>query len=320
MKYITQQERKAKNKKSWKKDFQKNWPLYAIFIPVIVFFFVFNYIPMGGLLMAFQKYSIRKGIFGSDWVGFDNFAKLFQDEQAINAFRNTVCMALLNLTIGFIIPVIFALFISQVKIKPIRRVVQSISYMPNFVATVVLCSLIMEFMGETGAITQLFVKLFGMEPSVMYTTNSPGFWFINLFADLWQGCGYAAIVFVAAISNVNPDLYEAAAIDGCSRIKRIFKITIPCIWPTVITMFTLRVGLVFKSGFDKIILLYMPKNYEYADVLTSYVYRYAFSEYIDYGLSTALGLLQSVISTVLLVGSNWLSKKLAQSSLFSAGD
>ena len=312
-------DKKNKNLKlSWKKDFKKNGVMYLIFIPVFVFFLIFNYIPMVGIIMAFEKYSVRKGLLGSDWVWFDNFKKLFADQQALNALRITLCMALLNLTIGFVIPIFFALLLSQVKWKPVKRVFQSISYMPNFVATVVICTLLTEFLDVRGALTQLFV-LFGMEEQNILAINSPVFWFINTFADVWQGCGYGAIVFVAAISNVNSDLYEAASIDGAGRLKRIFKITLPCIWPTIITMFTLKVGLVFKSGFDKVLLLYMPSTWEWADVLTTYIYRVSFSTSVDYGVSTALGLFQSIISMILLIVSNKLNKLATKSSLFEGG-
>lgn len=299
-----------------KTDLKKNWTIYVLFIPVFVFFGLFFYWPMHGLLMAFQDYSPFRGIWGSEWVGFGKFAQLFSDTQALNALRNTLVMALLNLTIGFIFPVFFALLLSQVRWKPFRRVVQSISYMPNFVATVVIVTLLQNFLSDTGAITQIFVKVFGMEPKNLYAINNAGFWFINCFADIWQGCGYGAIVFVAAISSVNQDLYEAASIDGANRVQQVFRITIPCIWPTIITMFTLKVGLVFKSGFDKIMLLYVPANYEFADVLQSYIYRLTFEQRPDYGLTTALGLFQSVISTLLLVFSNWLNKKLTNTSIY----
>ena len=312
-------DKKNRNLKlSWSKDFKKNGVMYLIFLPVFVFFLIFNYIPMVGILMAFEKYSVRKGIFGSEWVWFDNFKTLFADEQALYALRNTLGMAFLNLTIGFIIPIFFALLLSQVKWKPVKRVFQSISYMPNFVATVVICTLLTEFLNVKGAITQLLVA-FGMEEQNILAINSPVFWFINCFADVWQGCGYGAIVFVAAISNVNSDLYEAASIDGAGRIRRIFKITLPCIWPTIITMFTLKVGLVFKSGFDKVLLLYMPSTWEWADVLTTYIYRTSFSTSVDYGVSTALGLFQSVISMLLLIASNKLNKWATKSSLFEGG-
>ena len=312
-------DKKNRNLKlSWSKDFKKNGVMYLIFIPVFVFFLIFNYIPMAGILMAFENYSVRKGLFGSEWVWFDNFKELFADEQALYALRNTLGMAFLNLTIGFVIPIFFALLLSQVKIKPVKRVFQSISYMPNFVATVVICTLLTEFLDVGGAITKIFVA-FGMKEQNILAINSPVFWFINCFADVWQGCGYGAIVFVAAISNVNSDLYEAASIDGAGRIKRIFKITLPCIWPTIVTMFTLKVGLVFKSGFDKVLLLYMTPTLEWADVLTTYIYRTSFSTSVNYSLSTALGLFQSVLSMLLLIASNKLNKWATKSSLFEGG-
>lgn len=307
----------AKIKGIIKKDVKKNWSIYLLFIPVFVFFFIFNYIPLAGLLMAFQDYNPFKGLWGSPWVGFDNFKQLFADAQAWNALRNTLVMAGLNLTIGFIIPVFFALLLSQVRWKPFKRVVQSISYMPNFVATVVIVTLLQQFLSDKGAITMIFVKLFGMEKQNLLALNNPTFWFINLFADSWQGCGYGAIVFVAAISSVNNDLYEAASIDGANRIQQMFRITIPCIWPTFVTMFTLKVGLVFKSGFDKVLLLYMPTaNLEYSDVLSTYIYRLGLESSGGYGITTALGLFQSIISTILLVFSNWLNKKLTNSSIY----
>ena len=300
----------------WKKDLTKNWPMYAMFIPVLVYFFIFCYLPMQGVVIAFKDYNLRQGIWGSDWT-LDNFAKLFGDPQAFNALRNTLAMAFLNLTIGFLFPVVFALILSEVKMQSVRKTIQSVSYMPNFVATVVIVTLMQQFFDEKGAITQFLVTVFGMEEKNLLAENSPGFWFVNMFADAWQGTGYAAIVFVSAISSVNGNLYEAAAMDGANRIQRMLKITLPCILPTIITMFTLKVGNVFKTGFDKIMLLYMPAaNLEYADVLQSYIYRMSFEGKADYGLSAALGLFQSVVSTLLLIFSNKLSKKFSDSSLF----
>ena len=173
-------------------------------------------------------------------------------------------------------------------------------------------------MDVEGILTQALVAI-GFPEQNYVTLNSPGFWFVNLFADMWQGMGYASIVFVAAISSVNPNLHEAAALDGASRFQRLIHITIPCIMPTIITMFTLKVGMVFKQGFDKTILMVVPQNYEYGDNLISYTYGYAIDGSrgrINYGLSSASSLIQSVISTVLLVFSNWLNKKLANTSLF----
>lgn len=301
---------------AWKKDLRRNWPMYLMFVPVFVYFLIFCYLPMQGVVIAFKDYNLRQGIWGSAWT-LDNFAKLFSDAQAFNALRNTLAMAFLNLTIGFMIPVIFALMLSEVKCQPVRKAMQSVSYMPNFVATVVIVTLMQQFFDEKGAITQFLVTVFGMEEKNLLAENSPGFWFVNMFADAWQGTGYAAIVFVSAISSINANLYEAAAMDGANRIQRMLRVTLPCILPTIITMFTLKVGNVFKTGFDKIMLLYMPSaNLEFADVLQSYIYRMSFEGKADYGLSAALGLFQSVVSTLLLLFSNKLSRKFSDSSLF----
>ena len=315
---VTPQVRKKTLKERFTRDIKRNWKLYVIFLPIFIFTFIFCYFPLFGILMAFENFSFSKGFFGSEWVGFKNFMDLFAKPEFGLVMRNTVMMALINLTIGFIIPVIFALVLSSLDLKWFKRLTQSISYMPNFIATVVLVNLLTEFLDVEGALTNLLVAM-GASRQSFVTVNSPLFWFVNLFADMWQGMGYASIVFVAAIASVIPNLKEAAAIDGASRAKRLFHVTIPGILPVVVTMFTLKVGMVFKTGFDKTILLAVPSNYDYADNLISYTYGYAIDGSrgrINYGLSSASSLLQSLISTVLLVASNWISKKTAKSSLF----
>ncbi len=315
---LTDPRKKKPFKVRLKSDIKRNWALYLIFLPVLVLTFVFCYMPLFGVLMAFEDFSFSKGFFGSEWVWFENFIDLFSSPDFGNVMRNTVCIALINLTLGFLIPVIFALMLASAQPKWFKRIVQSVSYMPNFVATVVLVSLLNEFLDVEGVLTKVLVA-FGLPEQNYVTLNSPGFWFVNLFADMWQGMGYASIVFVAAISSVNPNLHEAAAMDGATRFQRLIHITIPCILPTIITMWTLKVGMVFKQGFDKTILMIVPQNYEYGDNLISYTYGYAIDGSrgrINYGLSSASSLIQSVISTVLLVVSNWLNKKLANTSLF----
>lgn len=302
-------------KGSWEYDFQKNKSLYAIFLIPMVFFFIFKYIPMVGILMAFQDYKVSKGLFGSKWVGMSNFVELFSGEQFPVAIRNTCAMALLNLTIGFIVPVILALLISQLRSKKFSRTVQTVTYIPYFVSAVVCCSLAQEFLGNTGAITQ-FLSLFGVEKQNLLAINSPSFWIINCLLNIWQGAGYGSIIYIATIEGINKDLYEAACIDGASRWQRLKNITIPCLMPTIIMMFTMQVGLVFVTGFDKILLLYMPSTYEYSDVLSTYTYRMAFGSSNNFGLSTASGLLQSIIGTILMFTSNKLSAKATQQSLF----
>lgn len=304
---------KAMRKKRWLKDWKRDRIIYLLFIPVAVFFILFNYIPMFGVVIAFQDFKPGRGVFNSEFVGWENFKNLFTNDSFPIVFRNTCVMAFMNLTIGFIFPILLGLLISQVRVRWFKRTAQTVSYMPYFVATVVVCSLLKDFLSDKGVITNIFVALGAPREDLL--TNPKYYWWINTFADVWQGAGYGAIVFVAAISNINPDLNEAAAIDGAGRWKRLWHITVPSIIPTIITMFTLKVGLVFVTGFDKVLLLYNEGIYETADCLSTFTYRYGI-QLNDYGLSSAAGLFQSVIATALLLLSNWLSKIAAKTSLF----
>ncbi len=303
------------NKKSWSYDIKKNWPIYVIFLIPFVFFVVFKYIPMVGILMAFEDYKVAKGLFGSTWVGMDNFVELFTGRQFPIAFRNTACMALLNLTIGFIAPVILGLLIGLVRSKRLSRTIQTLTYMPYFVSAVVCCSLAQEFLNNNGAITQ-FLTLFGLPAQNWLAVNGPSFWLINTLLGVWQGAGYGAIIYIATIEGINQNLYEAACIDGATRWQRVWNITIPQIMPIIVMMFTMQIGLVFMAGFDKVLLIYMPSTYEFSDCLSTYTYRMAFGSSTDFGLSTASGLFQSILGTILLITGNKLSAKATKNSLF----
>lgn len=307
---------KKRSHVTWREDFRKNRIAYLFFVPAFAYFLIFHYIPMGGIVMAFQDYSFTKGLFGSEWVGLMNFEELFLDEAFPLALRNTVCMALLNLTLGFVFPIIFAILLSEIRNRTLRRTLQVTSYMPHFIAAVVVCQLVTEFTGRTGAVTELLTAL-GLERQNWLANDSvPVFWLINCFTEIWQEIGFGSIIYVAAIANVSGDYHEAAAIDGANRWIRVTRITIPCIMPIIVMMFVLKCGLFFTQGFDKVLLLYMPTTYDTADCLTTFTYRMSFSGRPNYGLSTASGLFQSVASLILLVTSNALARRLTESSLF----
>lgn len=301
----------------WKKDFARNKMIYLIFLPVFVYFFVIHYLPMFGVVMSFQQYNVRQGIFGSEWVGLQNFVRLFSGDQFVTALRNTVAIGFFNLLFGFTAPLIFALLITQVQNKKFRKVIQLCTYMPNFVASMVICTLLTQFLSSDGAITLLLENVFGL-PAQNWLANAepPVFWLIYSISGAWQSFGYGSIIYVAAICNINQDLYEAGAIDGTNRWTAMLHITIPAILPTIIMLLTLQIGVVFKAGYDRILLLYMPSTYSVADTLYTYTYRMAFGASPDFGLSAASGLFQSVVGTVLLFVSNTLNKKIAKSSLF----
>lgn len=302
---------------TWKKDFKRNWAVYLMFVPALVYMLVLNYAPMVGILMAFENYSPIKGIFGSTWVGLQNFVDLFTGEDFPRALRNTVCIAALRCTVGFVMPIIFAFFLSLVRNKKFKRIVQTFSYMPNFVAAVVVAALVTEFLSSDGAIT-MFLSWFGLEKQNWLANNQiPVFWIIYLVQGIWQSIGWGSIMYVAAIATVSNDLHEAAAIDGATRLQRLTRITLPCIMPTIVMMFVINIGTAFVQGFDGILLLYMPSTYNVADTVYTYTYRMAFGgSGSNYGLSAASGLFQSIVATVMLVGSNYISRKKSDMSLF----
>lgn len=306
-----------KYKKSWAFDFKKNWALYIMFVPVLVYEIVLHYIPMFGIIMAFEDYNVIDGYFGSPWVGFKHFIDLFTGEQFMTALRNTICIALIKCTIGFFPSIIFAFLLSLLHHKGFKRTVQTFSYLPNFVAAVVVASLVMQFLAKDGPLTLLLSK-FGLENQNWLANNKiPVFWIIYLLMGVWQSVGWGSIMYVAAISQVSGDLHEAAAIDGATRLQRLFKITLPNIMPMIIMMLVLNVGLSFSTGFDSILLLYMPSTYNVADTVYTYTYRMAFGGgTTNYSLSAASGLFQSVVGTALLILSNSLSRKLSSTSLF----
>ena len=301
---------------TWKKDFQKNGVIYLMFLPILIYYIIFNYIPMVGILMAFENYKVNKGLFGSKWVGFANFQKLFSGSAFPLAMRNTAAMAVMSLLLGFLPPIILAVVFSECRFKKYKRVTQIMSYMPNFVSAVVVCALVTEFVGINGGITDVLTKLGAERQNWLANSNIPVFWLIYCFIGIWTGFGYGSIIYTTAISNVSGDLKEAAALDGANRFQRIWHIVLPSLKPLVIMQLTMAVGTMFMVGFDRVLLLYMPKTYEVSDVLYTYTYRMAFGQKIDYGVSTASSLFQSLIGTTLLLTSNALNRKFAQYSLF----
>lgn len=307
----------APEKISFSKDFRKNWVIYAMFGCLAVYFIIFNYIPMAGIAMAFEKYSTTKGLFGSKWVGFDNFVKLFTGSGFTVALRNTAAMAVLNLLFGFFPPIIMAVVFSECRARGFRRFAQICSYMPNFISAVVVCTLLINFLGNDGGITLLLSSVFGTpQQNWLAIPDIPVFWIIYALLGVWIGAGYGSIVYTTSIANVNYELKEASALDGANRWQRIWYIILPQVLPMAMMMLTMSVGTVFMAGWDKVLLLYMPKTYKAADVLYTYTYRMAFGNTVDYGVSTASGLFQSIIGTILLVVSNKINRSASGYGLF----
>lgn len=302
-----------KKLRGWVRDVVMNKWLYILSIPVIVYFLIFNYAPMVGIIMGFQDFKPALGLFGSKWVGFQFFREFFTSPTFWQIIRNTFMMSFLSLVIEFPLTIIFALLLNEVMVNPYKKIVQTISYLPYFVSLTIVCGLILEFCSFNGPVTDFFVAL-GMNRQNLLT-NPNYFWTINLVSNIWTGLGYGSIIFIASITSVSSEHHEAATIDGANRLQRVWHVTIPAILPTIITMLILKCGMLMTGGFEKILLLYNPSIYSTADTISTHVQRLGI-EKGRYGYATAVGLFNSVINTALLLLSNWLSRKAAETSIF----
>ena len=294
-------------------DFRMNWQIYLFAIPIIVYFIIFNYIPMAGIIMAFESFNPKKGYFRSPWVGFQNFKDFFGSYYFWRLIRNTFLISALSIIFSFPAPILFALLLNEVKAKYFKKTVQTMSYLPHFVSMVVICGLITDFCDSDGLITNIVVALGGEKRNLL--SDPSLFRTIYIGSDIWAGIGFGSIIYLAALSGVDQELYEAAVIDGAGRWKQTWHITLPGIAPTIIIMLIMRMGSLFSVGFEKIILLYNPMTYETADVISSFTYRKGLLE-ANYGYSTAVGLFNSVINFSLLLITNWLSRRFSETSLF----
>ncbi len=302
------------NKQTLKKDWIHNRSVYLLAIPIFVYFVIWNYLPMVGVVLAFEKYSARGGFVFSEWVGLKNFADFFGSYYLWRLLRNTVLLSILNLIINFPAPIILALLLNELQSELFKKIIQTISYMPFFVSTVVICGIIVDFMGYNGAITSVLVKM-GLAENKNLLTIKGYFRPVYVLSSTWQGIGYGSIIYLAALSGVDQELYEAARIDGANRWQQTWHVTLPGIAPTVIIMLIMQIGNLLSSSTDKIILLYNTQTYEVADTIGTFVYRRGIVEG-SYGYSTAVGLFNSFVNLMLLFTANSLSRKYSETSLF----
>lgn len=295
------------------KDFKRNRIAYLMAVPAIIMLFLFSYLPMFGVLMAFENFKPRLGIFGSQFVGFKYFLDFFQSIYFVRVVKNTLILSGLQLLIEFPAAIIFALLLNEVRTKWFKGTVQTISYMPNFISMVVVSGIIIDFCSSRGVLTALVSQFTGSTQNLL---SMPGNWrTLYIISDLWQGLGMGSIVFLAALAGIDQELYEAAVIDGANRWKQTIHVTLTGIMPTIIIMLIMRVGMMMSVGNEKTILLYNSQVYETADIISSYVYRKGLVEF-NYGYSTAVGLFNSVINFTLLIITNNFSKKASETSLF----
>jgi len=299
-----------------KKDLRKNRWIYLMAIPVIAYYITFCYIPMAGIQIAFKNYNFGDGVWGSPWAanhGFQHFITFFKGPYAWRTIRNTLLLSLYNIIVCFPLPIILALLLNEIKCNPFKRVIQTVSYLPHFISLVVICGLIKEFTASNGLISTL-LSYIGVKPETMLL-NQNRFRPIYVLSELWQTLGWNSIIYLAALSGVDPNLYDAAAVDGAGRFRRVLHVTIPAILPTIIIMFILRVGQFMSVGYDKILLLYNSSIYETADTISTFVYRKGLIE-SNFSFSAAVGLVNSVVNFILVVTVNKISNKVSETGLW----
>ena len=300
-------------RKTWKQEIKHNWPLYMMIFPAFVLALIFCYIPMGGLVMAFQNYKPWLGITGSEFVGWENFKQIFAFKESYQAIINTLIIAVSKIVLGLIVPIVMALLLNEVKQLGIKKCIQTLVYLPHFLSWVTVAGMIRDILGLDG-IVNLFLQKMGMQP-IFFLGEAGMFRQIVVLSDLWKGFGFGMIVYLAAISNIDQSLYEAAAIDGANRWQQTLYITLPGIMPMIIVMATLSLGNVLNAGFDQIFNLYSPLTYSTGDIIDTYVYRQSLING-QYSFGTAVGLFKSGISLLLTVISYRLAYKYAGYRIF----
>jgi putative aldouronate transport system permease protein len=295
-------------------NYKKNKAIYWMALPVVLYFLLFKYVPMYGAIIAFKDFTVGQGIWGSDWVGFKHFSDFFNSYYFWRILGNTLILSLYQLLFGFPAPILLALLLNELKSEIFKRSVQTISYIPHFISIVVICGMVVDFSARDGLFNTI-IEFFGGQSSALL--SEPGnFRTIYTASSVWQELGFSTIIYLAALSAINPELFDAAKVDGASRIRQVWHITLPGIIPMIVILLILRIGGLMEIGFEKIILLYNPNVYETADVISTFVYRKGISESTQFSYTTAVGLFQSVVNFILLLSANRLSKALSDNKLF----
>jgi len=290
------------------REFRNNWQLYVMILPVLVGFFLFRFYPLYGLQIAFKDYNIVAGVRGSEWVGLENFLKFFEDPFFFRVVKNTVVLGFWTLVISYPLPIAFAVLLNEVKQQHglFKRVTQSISYLPHFVAVVVIVGLMYDFFSTDGIVNQMAVALTGEKWRILGSSA----WFRPLYVGsvVWQGVGWGSIIYLAALTGIPPELYEAAIVDGASRWQRILYVTLPGLLPVISVTLILSVSSIVSVGFERAFLLQQPATYSVSDVIATYVYRRGLIKF-DFSYGAAIGFFDSVVAFALVVAANYIVKR-----------
>lgn len=297
--------------------FIKHWELYAMLLVPLIHFLVFKYLPMFGNILAFRRFKPLTGPYGVSWVGLRYFRQFMAMGDFWRAFFNTLTLSVTNLVINFPIPIIFAILLNELRNLRFKKLVQTVSYMPRFISTVVVISILTELLSpSSGALNRLIQQLTGAPP-IYFMNEAQYFRPLYILTDMWQYTGWSAIIYLAAISGINQDMYEAARIDGANRFQQILYVTLPTILPTIMVMFILKVGYLLSLGFEKVLLMYTPSNSMVSDIIDTYVFRMGLqSSANQYSYATAIGLFSGLIGLVLVTSSNYMSRKLTGEGIY----
>ena len=287
--------------------------LYIMFLPFLLHLLIFNYKPMLGIIIAFKDFDVYKGIMGSEWVGLEHFKTFVSGAYFMRTLKNTFVLGIYNLIFSFPAPIILAILLNEVRFKKLKSFIQTATFLPHFVSMVVICGITVNLLAPSGIINNI-ISIFGGE-RIYFMTKPEWFRTIYIGTGIWASCGYSAIIYLAALSGIDPCLYEACVIDGGNKLKQILHVTIPGILPTIVVKLVLSIGSMFAVGYEKIILLYQPVTYETADVISTYMYRIGLSEG-KYDFATAVGLFNSVVSLTFVSVTNIVSKRLTETALW----
>ncbi|RXZ82430.1 sugar ABC transporter permease [Paenibacillaceae bacterium] len=300
--------------KLWKRILLHRY-LYMMLLPCLLFFIIFSYIPMGGLMLAFKDYKFNKGIIGSPWLGFDYFQRFFNDYQSMELIRNTLIISGMKLFLYLPFPIILALMFNEIRSRWFKNVAQSISYLPHFLSWVVVIGLVQRVLApDTGLLNEAVASM-GGDGSTYYLMEPDYFYHIMFGSHVWKSIGWDSIIYLAAISGINPDMYEAAKMDGAGKWREIWNITLPSIMPTILILFILSLGSILTAGFDQLYLLRTPGNMHLSDILDTYIIRVGLQGG-QYGYATAVGLMQGVIGLILVVMANRIARRVSDTSVW----
>ncbi len=295
------------NSKARKNGLRGAWQYYVMLIPGVILTFIFSYIPLYGVIIAFEKYNVGLG-FSSPWVGLDNFKYLFNLPTFVRTITNTLYISVWKLVLGIIVPVTIAVLLNEMRSNKLKRFYQTLIYVPNFLSWIIMAGVLLDILSSSGAINTV-LKNIGLN-EIDFLGNSKVLPWTMIISDVWKGFGYGTIVYLAALTGIDPNLYEAAEVDGATRLKKITKVTIPLLLPTIILMTVLSLGSVLNAGFDQIYNLYSPAVWETGDIIDTYVYRLGIRE-AQYSIGAAAGLFKSLVSSIMVVTSYILADRLA---------